>query len=137
MAMTAFEKNTAALSRLTKIDAYSDAGAARKETFHRTGKAWLRQLAKQLGMAPSTFGIRSNLGGIAVSGEVTLHAETLYVQLSESCLRPGISAMYRSCMGRKDYSGGANHFADLKDLTDPRKMTAFQAEVKRLAGLAP
>lgn len=92
------------------INAYSDEGHAKKRALHRDGQAFLRRLALDLGLGTDERDIRSNLGGIAVSGEVTLHADRLYVQLSESCVgEGGVSVLYRSCQGRKDYSGGRNH----------------------------
>lgn len=54
-----------------------------KRSFHVAGMKRLRALAKALGFAPKTFDVRSNCGGIAVSGEVTLHHERLYVQVSQ------------------------------------------------------
>ena len=73
-----------------EINAYSDAGAERKVAFHRDGRRFLRALASELWLARGSFDVRSNEGGIAVSGEVTLHSDTLYVQLSESYLLPGV-----------------------------------------------
>lgn len=94
------------------IHAYDAAAAARKDSLHRSGRTFLRLLAADLGLAKGTFEIRSNLGGIAVSGEVTLHTDRLYVQLSESFTgRRGVSVRYGNCRGRKDYGGGENHFA--------------------------
>ncbi len=101
------------LAALEGVNAYSDAGAASKDYFHLEGKKFLRDLAKEVGIPAGTFDVRSNKGGIAVSGEVTLHSDTLYVQLSESCMRPGIDILFRSCKGRGDYSGGQNFYASL------------------------
>jgi len=56
--------------------------------------------------------VRSNMGGIAVSGEVWLHAAHLFVQLSESCVQsPGVEVLYRSCSRRGDCTGGVNQWA--------------------------
>lgn len=96
------------------INAYPLQGSAR---MHSSGRAFLRRLAADLGLEKGTFDIRSNQGGIAVSGEVTLHADRIYVQLSESCAaRGGVSVMFRRCDGRKDYCGRMNHFASMKDV---------------------
>lgn len=100
----------------TGIDAYSDQGALRKQKFHTDGKKFLKELAALLGVSDKCD-IRSNVAGIAVSGEVTLHADHIYVQLSESS-KPGISILYRSCEHRKDYCGGPNNFATMQGLAD-------------------
>jgi len=113
------------------INSYSDVGHARKQTLHSSGRAFLRRLAADLGLAPGSFDIRSNRAGIAVSGEVTLHAEWLYVQLGESCIgRGGVSVLYRSCKGRKDYSGGQNHWRTMAQMH--ADYPAFVAHCKSL-----
>lgn len=133
MALSTFQKHTIALSKLKGVDAYSDAGAARKDTLHKAGRSWLRYVAASLGLEPGTYDIRSNQGGIAVSGEVTLHGENIYVQLSESCLHPGISVMSRTCKGRKDYTGGNNTFHRFSDLVNPESMERFLGQCRRMA----
>ena len=60
--------------------AYND---AQKRSFHATGRKRLKALATALGLEAGSFDVRSNLGGIAVSGEVTLHGEHLYVQICQ------------------------------------------------------
>jgi len=109
-------------------NAYSDEGAVRKATLHRTGRRFLRLLAQELGLAAGTFTARSNEGGIAVSGEVSLHADHLYVQLSESCVQaPGVEVMFRSCAGRQDYCGGVNHWSSAARLATGG-LEAFKAQ---------
>jgi hypothetical protein len=82
----------------------------KKLALHRSGMRLCRLLASELEMSPGSFDVRSNKGGIAVSGEITLHHERLYVQVSQSCMRPlSLSWLIRSCKGKKDYSGGHNH----------------------------
>lgn len=132
MALSTFEKHTIALSGLEGVDAYSDAGAARKDTLHKAGRSWLRYVAMNIGLMPGTYDIRSNKGGIAVSGEVTLHGENIYVQLSESCLHRGVSVMYRTCNGRKDYTGGRNNFQKLGDLADLDSMNRFLGQCRQM-----
>jgi hypothetical protein len=97
----------------TKPCAYDE---AQKRSFHTTGKRRLRTLADALGLAPDTYDLRSNMAGIAVSGEVTLHADHLYVQISQPCTGADTGILIRSCKGRKDYTGGRNHFAPLSAL---------------------
>ena len=122
------------LASIRNIDAYTDNGASIKALFHSKGKTFLRNLAKELGLPKGSYDIRSNMGGIAVSGEVTLHGESLYVQLSESCVGgPGVGILYRSCKGRKDYTGGTNNWATIGNLKKyPHELERFVENCKRL-----
>lgn len=108
------------LDTLRRSVAY-DADA--KKAFHAAAKKYLRRLLKELG---TDYGaadpIRSNMGGIAVSGEVTLHCDGLYVQVSQSCMGDAGTVMFRSCKSRKDYTGGINNFANAETLIDTMKL---------------
>lgn len=64
--------------------------------------------------------IRFNAGGIAVSGEVTLHSDGLYVQVAESYSGKGNEVMFRFVKSRTDYSGGPNHWASAAELEDAK-----------------
>ena len=86
-----------------------------KREFHKDGKSLLRALAKELEWPAGTYDVRSNLAGIACSGEITLHHEKVYIQLSD-WFGEKIKFLVRSCKGRKDYTGGANHFVCLDDI---------------------
>lgn len=92
--------------------------AREKEAFHNTGRARLRKLAAGLGFEKGSYDIRSNKGGVAVSGEVTLHHDRVYVQIAQSMMGPDKGIMFRTCEGRKDYTGGRNNFAPLSLLND-------------------
>lgn len=102
------------------INGYSLIGSNRKAKMHSAGRAFLRRLAADLGLEKGSFDIRSNQGGIAVSGEVTLHGERIYVQLSEHCYgrRVGVSVLYRTCSGRKDYCGHLNHTTTMSEVAE-------------------
>lgn len=91
---------------------------AQKSRFHSTARARLRRLAVDLNLAAGSFDLRSNKAGIAVSGEITLHHEAVYVQVSQSALGGGMGILIHSCCGRRDYTGGANNFASLALLDD-------------------
>ena len=93
-----------------------------KRRFHAAARRRLKALAGALGLTSGEFDLRSNMGGIAVSGEVTLHADDLYVQVSQSSLGSNAGIMYRSCEGRHDYTGGNNHFASVDLLNDPEEL---------------
>lgn len=116
-------KTAASIKKLAAIrifiNAYSDEGQTAKDTLHSAGKSFLRALADDLGLAKGEFDVRSNLGGIAVAGEVTLHGESIYVQLSDTCLGPaGVRILFRSCSGRKDCCGHQNHYITMARLQE-------------------
>lgn len=101
------------------INGYSDAGEAAKTAFHKEGKAFLKKLAAELDPQGADGGsIRNNQGGIAGSGEVTLHSDHFYAQLSESCMSPGVQLLFRSCKSNKDYSGNQNNMVNMKGFAD-------------------
>src|SRR5260370_11789132 len=49
----------------------------------------------------------------AVSGEVTMHADHVYVQACHPATGHDTGLMYRTSQGRQDYHGGPNHLASL------------------------
>lgn len=87
--------------------------AAAKRLFYSRARSQLRRLATALGLAPGSYDLRSNPAGIAVSGEITLHTDCLYVQASQSVMGNANGILFRTCKGRKDYVGGPNNFATL------------------------
>ena len=92
--------------------------AAAKRSFHATGRARLRRLAAELGLEPAAVRVRSNQGGPAVSGEVTLSAPGLYLQISQ----PFVGGAATGIMFRRSAdpraSGDPNRFAPLALLDD-------------------
>lgn len=98
----------------------SDCGYAPdvKRRFHSAARARLRQLATELRLPTGSYDLRSNQGGIAVSGEVTLHHEAVYIQVGQSALGGGMGVLIRTCQGRRDYTGGPNNFVPLAMLDD-------------------
>jgi hypothetical protein len=101
----------------------------RKQLFHARARQQLRKLAAALRLSPRDYDLRSNFGGIAVSGEVTLHADRLYVQVCQPATGSDTGILFRACRGRKDYEGGRNRFASLDLLNDP------EALAQRIIGL--
>jgi hypothetical protein len=93
--------------------------AAAKRLFHSRVRSQLRRLAVALGLAPGSYDLRSNQGGVAVSGEIILHTDRLYVQASQSVMGHDSGILFRTCNGRKDYVGGPNNFASLELLNRP------------------
>jgi hypothetical protein len=100
-----------------------DADAKRR--FHRHARAQLLKLAEALGLDLGDYDLRSNEGGIAVSGEITIHADRLYVQASQPVTRADTGILFRSCDGRRDYTGGRNNFASLDLLHWPAELAAL------------
>lgn len=99
------------------LTGYTDETHAAKVAAHRMARAQLKKLARDyLLLPPDEYAIRSNMAGPAVSGEVTLHCRTLYLQIGQSCIGPGASILYRRCNGMTDYSGGRNNFASIHRL---------------------
>ena len=99
-----------------------DAGA--KAAFHVAAKNQLKKLADALALDRCNYDLRSNMGGIAVSGEITLHHDNVYIQVQQSCMGGGI--LFRTCEGRKDYTGGHNNWVDnLNMLNDIPQLAAF------------
>jgi hypothetical protein len=92
--------------------------AEAKRHFHSAARARLHQLAKALSLPPTSFDLRSNLGGIAVSGEITLHHDDVDVQVCQPATGADTGILIRSCHGRRDYTGGRNDFAPLRLLDD-------------------
>jgi hypothetical protein len=64
-----------------------DPGAKRQ--FHRHAQRQLKLLAAALDLTEEEYDLRSNEGGIAISGEIILHADWLYVQVSQSAVGTG------------------------------------------------
>ena len=75
-----------------------------KMKFKSEAMRYLKQLAKALNLNPDSFSIRFNPGGIAVSGDATLHHEKIYLTVGE------MGAFWRTCKGLRDYTGGQNHW---------------------------
>lgn len=99
--------------------------AEAKRRFHHHARAQLLKLAEALGLASGDYDLRSNEGGIAVSGEITMHADRLYVQASQSAMGADTGILFRSCEGRRDYTGGRNNFASLDCLHRPDDLAAL------------
>jgi len=106
--------------------------ADRKAVFHREARRLMRQLVTALALPVDSFDIRSNKGGIAVSGEITLHGEFIYVQVSQSCFGDGCEVLFRRCNGRKDYCGEQSHFASADELSNPQCLAGVMRRTLRL-----
>lgn len=103
----------------------------KKSEYHRLARQYLAYIAKLLGFSKGSFDIRSSMGGVAVSGEITLHAERVYVQFCQGSGGPSI--LVRTCNGRKDFTGGRNQWISLECINDPFRFTEEVAKV--MAGM--
>jgi hypothetical protein len=111
-----------------------------KRRFHRHARRRLLALAAALGLDDGAYDLRSNAGGIAVSGEATLHGDRLYVQVSQPATRADTGILFRTCEGRRDYTGGRNNFASLDLLHRPEELAALirrHGLPRTLSGVAP
>lgn len=106
--------------------------AEAKRLFHSRARSQLRCIATALGLEPGSYDLRSNQAGIAVSGEITLHGDHLYVQVSQSAMGYHSGVLFRTCKGRKDYVGGPNNFASLDLLDRPDELAHWIREVCRV-----
>jgi hypothetical protein len=89
-----------------------------KTRFKKEGMAILREVAKRMGLLHAQYDVRWNAGGIAVSGDIILHTDTLYVNLMQSAIGSDMGFMFRACNGRKDYTGMTNHWMKFDHFTD-------------------
>lgn len=115
---------------LQRTDRFSYCDPVIKDSMHRAGKSVLREIAKSMNLKTGEYNIRSNMGGIEVSGEITLHANDFYLQINPSSCMTGKEILLRSCKGLKDYSGGVNHFLSIEDLNDPEKILRTISNVR-------
>lgn len=125
---------TPILIALAKRGVSYDADA--KATFHSEGRRAIKRLAAALGLARGSHQVRSCQGGIAVAGEIILHSDHIYVQLSIGLMGRGHDVMFRRVEGRKDYTGGPNHWASIDELLDPDTMATRIRHELRLNGAA-
>ena len=91
------------------LESVADNEAA-KRRFHRQSAAVLRELARHLGYKAGDFDLRHNQRGIAVSGEIILHSDTLYVHFEQNVAGLQWGFMWRICRGRRDFRGRANQW---------------------------
>jgi len=103
-----------------------------KRRFHTRARSRLKKLVAELALPSGSFDLRSNRAGIAVSGEITLHHDRAYIQVGQFGLSSGHGILIRTCKGRKDYTGGANHFVALGMLDD---IPALAAAVRAITGI--
>lgn len=96
---------------LTKDACYDEVN---KQEFRKLGRRILKAIALQMGLNEGEYDIRWNPGGIACSGDHTLHTDKIYLALHDNY---GTGYFYwRTCKGRKDYTGGTNQIVSWTSL---------------------
>lgn len=91
--------------QLTQEAVYDSTGLV-KEEYRKLGRKILGYIAEQMGLQKGEFEIRWNPGGVACSGDHTLHTDKVYVALHDNIGSGWF--FWRTCGGRKDYTGGPN-----------------------------
>ncbi|SAL07218.1 hypothetical protein AWB81_07965 [Caballeronia arationis] len=107
------------------------AGYYAKRDFHFYGAKFLRSLAVRIGLERGTHHVRSNMGGNAVSGEVYLMHDKLYMWITQS-FNYEVVLFYRACNGRRDHIGGENNSLRVADLADEGRAAAFVERCQRI-----
>ncbi len=102
--------------------------AEAKRAFHTQARRRLRLLGTALGLTRDGYDLRTTKAGIAVSGEIALHGDRIYVQVSQPATGHDSGILFRTCEGREDYAGGANNFASLDLLNQPNELARLIKE---------
>jgi len=103
---------------LSQLCARSEYDYENKKAYHAMGKMVLKRLADAMRLRKGEYTVRSCEGGVAVPGEIILHSDHLYLQICPAWASQGAQIMYRTCKGQKDYCGGHNCWAPIRELDD-------------------
>lgn len=111
---------------------------AAKRVFHAEARSAMRRFAEALELDEGSYDIRSNKGGPAVSGEITLHGEEVWVRLSLGVFGPDNEVAFRQVRGRDDHCGDRNRWASINELLTPdRFATRLRRELQLTAPQNP
>lgn len=99
-----------------------------KGDFAREGKKFLKLVARCVGLNPEDYDLRFNPGGDAVSGDVTLHSDDVYLSFNGGEICNWL--LYRSVRDRKDYCGGMNQRGEWQSIAND-----FDSFCNRIHGL--
>ena len=108
--------------------------AVAKDRFHSDGRKALRRLADTLGLDPAHYDLRSNRSHASRSGEITLHGEELWMQLSLHGTMADREVIYRRVSGRHDHLGERDCYASIRDLLAPER---FAVRLRKELRLTP
>lgn len=95
-----------------------------KREFKRLGMKLMRELRAALGIEAD---VRYNAGGIAVGGDCVMHGDRVYVLFNADT---DLGILYRSCVGRWDYSGGRNNWFPVRNLLEDGGFEKFVERVQ-------
>lgn len=90
------------------------------ERFHRKYEIVLRYIVRAMGLQEDQYDIE-HIPGVTGYGVVSLHTDHIYVMMGGWSWSMD-NFQYRACNGRKDYLGGENMYASIKDLKHPEKV---------------
>ena len=121
--------NKTILARFAALSSTAGYNDAAKNEYKKLGRKILKATADALGLAKGEYDIRWNPGGIAVSGDNTLHTDTLYLGLHDNCGMGGF--YYRTCKGRRDYCGGPNQWVKWAEFVETG-IEGLAARLRRL-----
>lgn len=127
------------MTKLDRLSANASYNPEGKEAFRKEAMRLLRAFAKKgLGLDTNARDLRFNEGGIAVSGEATLHTEFVYIQISGPLYTGrGACILVRACKDRNDYSGMQNNYVTADVLYDVARMKSEVIRICQQAGRLP
>lgn len=106
--------------------------ASAKRRWLNAARLACKSVAEDLGLEPGTFEVRTCKGGIAVPGEVILHAESVYLCLGAEVLTgEELIGFARSCKGKQDYTGGVNRWLSKRMTFDKMVQVCREAMAAR------
>ena len=106
------------------IRGYTERESEIKARWLRIGGEILAELAGMVGYAPGEFDIRVNPGGPAVSGNVYMQTDRIFVALGQTVLGTDMGFMWRTCRNREDSEGLDNRWMPWETLAIPEKVAA-------------
>jgi hypothetical protein len=115
------------LVTLARASSYHDENKAQ---FKRAALSFLRDVVKELVLNKADYSIHFNPGGVAMSGDATLHHERFYLNLND------FGGYWRTCKGQRDYTGGENRHFNTgthygKDISRAELIRSIRDEVSR------
>jgi len=103
------------LIRFAFLSSNSEYNEERKLEYRNLGRKLLKKIVELMGLQKGEYDISWNPGGIACSGDHMLHTDKVYLALHDNL---GSGWFYwRSCVGRRDFSGGTNQIYNWNTLT--------------------
>lgn len=125
------KEQVAVLARFVQGNSFGYHPQNKSVFLHNTARL-AERIAQDLELAPGSYDIRTNRGGIAVSGDVHLQSNSLYVSFTADSEFCGAKRfMFRRCRSRKDYVGLQNRWVDWMDLATAGGYNAALEDMRR------